>query len=72
VKQYIQYANDVLNGKIKVGKLMYLACQRFKSDLQRPDLLFDEAKVDRAIAFIKLLSHFEGKSSQKPFILEFW
>lgn len=51
---------------------MYLACQRFKSDLQRPDLLFDEAKVDRAIAFIKLLSHFEGKSSQKPFILEFW
>lgn len=34
----IQYARDVLKGKIKTGKEVVLACARFQKDLQRKDL----------------------------------
>lgn len=72
MKGYYHYVNDVLNGKIVVGELIKLACQRFKDDLQREDIYFNESVVDKAINFIGTLKHFMGKSSGKHFKLENW
>lgn len=72
MKGYYHYVNDVLNGKIVVGELIKLACQRFKDDLQREDIYFNESVVDNAINFIGTLKHFMGKSSGKHFKLENW
>lgn len=72
MKGYYHYVYDVLNGKIVVGELIKLACQRFQDDLQRMDIYFNESVVDKAINFIGTLKHFMGKSSGKPFKLEEW
>lgn len=72
MKGYYHYVEDVLNGKIVVGELIKLACQRFKDDLQREDIYFNESVVDKAINFIGTLKHFMGKSSGKHFQLEDW
>lgn len=72
MKGYYYYVEDVLNGKIVVGELIKLACQRFKDDLQRQDIYFNESVVDKAINFIGTLKHFMGKSSGKHFKLENW
>lgn len=72
MKGYFHYVEDVLNGKIVVGELIKLACQRFKDDLQRQDIYFNESVVDKAINFIGTLKHFMGKSSGKHFKLENW
>ena len=72
MKGYYHYVEDVLNGKIVVGELIKLACQRFKDDLQRQDIYFNESVVDNAINFIGTLKHFMGKSSGKHFKLENW
>ena len=72
MKGYYHYVEDVLNGKIVVGELIKLACQRFKDDLQREDIYFNESVVDKAINFIGTLKHFMGKSSGKHFKLEEW
>ena len=72
MKGYYHYVEDVLNGKIVVGELIKLDCQRFKDDLQREDIYFNESVVDKAINFIGTLKHFMGKSSGKHFKLENW
>lgn len=72
MKGYYHYVEDVFNGKIVVGELIKLACQRFKDDLQREDIYFNESVVDKAINFIGTLKHFMGKSSGKHFKLENW
>ncbi len=72
MKGYYHYVEDVLNGKIVVGELIKLACQRFQDDLQRMDIYFNESVVDKAINFIGTLKHFMGKSSGKHFKLENW
>ena len=71
-KPYYRYVDDVLSGNVVVGENIRLACERFKNDLARTDLVFKEEAVDRAIAFIGTLKHFTGKHSGKQFILEDW
>lgn len=71
-KEYYQYAQDVLDGKLVAGELVRLACKRFINDLERPDLEFRAEIVDRFITFCSLLKHFKGKSAGKSFILEPW
>lgn len=70
--EYYQYAQDVIDGKIVAGELVRLACKRFMSDLERPDLEFRPEIVDRFITFCSLLKHFKGKSANEKFILENW
>lgn len=70
--EYYKYAQDVLNGSIVAGELVKLACKRFMSDLERPDLEFRAEIVDRFITFCSLLKHFKGKSAGEKFILENW
>lgn len=70
--EYYRYAQDVLDGKLVAGELVKLACKRFMSDLERPDLEFRAEIVDRFITFCSLLKHFKGKSANEKFILENW
>lgn len=70
--EYYRYAQDVLNGSIVAGELVKLACKRFMSDLERPDLEFRAEIVDRFITFCSLIKHFKGKSANEKFILENW
>lgn len=70
--EYYQYAQDVIDGKLVAGELVRLACERFMSDLERPDLEFRAEIVDRFITFCSLLKHFKGKSANEKFILENW
>ncbi|MFV0270312.1 MAG: hypothetical protein ACK5HZ_01305 [Macellibacteroides fermentans] len=70
IKPYYLYVDKVLNDQIITGTSIKLACERFKADLLREDLIFREDIVDRAITFIGSLKHFTGKHSGKPFILE--
>ena len=70
--KYYKYAQDVLDGKIVAGELVRLACKRFMSDLERPDLEFRAEIVDRFITFCSLIKHFKGKSANEKFILENW
>lgn len=70
--EYYRYAQDVLDGKIVAGELVRLACKRFMSDLERPDLEFRAEIVDRFITFCSLIKHFKGKSANEKFILENW
>lgn len=71
-KPYYKYAVNVVNGKIIAGELLKLSCKRFLSDLERKDLVFKTAIVDRFIAFSQLIKHFKGSASGKPFKLEPW
>lgn len=72
MKSYYKYVEDVLSKKVTTGENIKLACQRFKDDLKRDDLVFKESVVDRAISFIGIFKHFKGSSSNKPFKLEDW
>lgn len=70
--EYYQYAQDVIDGKLVAGELVRLACKRFMSDLERPDLEFRAEIVDRFIKFCSLIRHFKGKSAGEQFKLEAW
>jgi phage terminase large subunit-like protein len=51
----IQYAKDIVSGKIISCELEYLACKRFLDDLQRPNFnyVFDITRAQRIIDFIE-------------------
>lgn len=69
----IQYVDDVLNDRIVVGNKIYLACQRFKRDLERSKsndfpFYYDQKMADKAIKFIELLPKTDGtKLEMQPF-----
>lgn len=57
----IRYVEDVLTGKIVVGRKIKLACQRFKSDLKRSKndedfpYYYDENMARKACKFVQML-----------------
>lgn len=73
----IQYASDVVSGKIVAGKHIVYACKRFFKDLEREDL---ELRMHDPIAAASLIErtlvHNQGEDLEghplkgKPFILE--
>lgn len=72
MKGYYQYAQDVTDGRVLVGKYIKLAVERFYCFIEREDLEFREDEVDRVIDFIALLRHYTGRHAGKPFILLPW
>lgn len=68
-KTYIQYNEDVLNGKIRASKNIILACKRFKAFFDRDDIWFDYSEVDRRIRVVGRLKHWRGEFNKQPFIL---
>lgn len=71
-KTYYKYAKDVINGKIKTGHNIILACKRFLKDLERNDIIFEVGKADNVIEFIGLMKHNTAQFAGKPFILLPW
>lgn len=71
-KPYYDYAAKASSGEIVVGALIKKAASRFLSDLTRPDLIFREDLVERAINFIGTLKHYTGSHAGKPFVLQPW
>jgi len=67
-----QYVDDIKSGKIASGELIKLAVKRFENDLQRDDLIFVPARVNKVITFISNLKHYTAQFNDKPFILEGW
>lgn len=71
-----QYALDVVSGKITVGELARLACQRHLDDLEKSKLApyvyrFDEEKANRIIEFAESLQIAEGDDEERgPLKLE--
>lgn len=78
-KVAIQYADDVISGKIVAGKEIIAACERFKKDLEREDIELREHDPDLAVNIMQTtLVHAQGEDLDgnpllgKPFILEPW
>ena len=75
----IQYADDVIAGKIIAGAEIIAACERFKRDLERDDLELRTHDPDLAINIMQTtLVHAQGEDLEgnallgKPFILQPW
>lgn len=71
-KKYIQYAEDVLSGKIVTGNYIKLAAARFFRLMSDEKYEFREDKVEQVCEFISIIHHYTGKHAGKPFILEAW
>nr|DAF86797.1 MAG TPA: Large Terminase [Siphoviridae sp. ctvuW5] len=71
-KKYIQYAKDVLSGKIVTGHYIKLAAERFFRLMYDGRYEFREDKVEQVCEFISIIHHYTGKHAGKPFVLEAW
>lgn len=70
-----QYALDVVEGRVLVGRLVRLACERHLRDLEEgPErgLRFNEAAADRALQFFGFLVQRKGEWALRPIALELW
>jgi phage terminase large subunit-like protein len=70
----IQYAEDVVSGKVVSGELFRLVAEQHLKDLdasKRGDIpyVFSQPHADHAINFIQKMKHVEGKLANKPFLL---
>jgi phage terminase large subunit-like protein len=71
-EQYARWVLDPVN-KVRTGRLMKLAAQRFMSDLQRKDIYFDETEGIKMTCFGE--NHcvqWEGDWRDKPIQWELW
>jgi phage terminase large subunit-like protein len=73
----LKYAQDVLSGHIKAGKLVRLACERFLTDLQnQTDFYFDADAAQHVVDFFGFLRHTKGVWAKKietsGFLLSAW
>ena len=68
----IQYAKDVVSGKVLACQWVKLACKRFLDDINSQDYYFDEKKYNTLTTFTGVLKHYSSGAAGKPFILEPW
>lgn len=73
----VQYAIDVLEGRIDVCKWVRLACRRFFRDLDRADcgempFVFDPVRAEIPMEFLGWMPHVKGKWRGKRLELEPW
>ena len=61
-----KYACDVLEEKVKTGRYIKLAAQRFIDDLKRDDIYLDLTDSRRVINFAKLCRHYKGIKAGEP------
>lgn len=71
-EKYLQYTEDVLEGRTVAGEAIKLACQRFLSYLDRDDVVFDHEKADRVVNFCEKLTMDTGKFAGQKFRLTDW
>ncbi|WP_321331900.1 terminase TerL endonuclease subunit [uncultured Bacteroides sp.] len=70
--RYIEYARQVIDGKIVAGKYIQLACERFFYLMENDLYEFRPERVQKVIDFISILRHYTGRHAGKHFILEPW
>lgn len=68
----IQYAKDVVSGKILACQWVKLACKRFLDDINSQDYYFDEKKYNTLTTFTGVMKHYSSGAAGNPFILEPW
>lgn len=68
-RTYIQYNEDIINGKLVSCKYIKLACERMKRWYDRNDIYFDYDDVEKKIRFMEKLKHSKGKFAGQPFEL---
>ena len=66
------YVSRVLLDIIPSCETVRLACQRWKDDLQRDDLYFDEDTVARFVKFSAQFKHYKGPLAGQYFRIEDW
>lgn len=78
-EEAIQYARDVVAGKIILGADAVNACKRFLSDLEREDLEFRTTEADAAVSIMEgFFVHAKGEALDgtplmgTPFVLQPW
>ncbi len=67
-----KYAQDVLKGKIKTGKLIHLAVERYYRDLKNAKAKrwkFDREAAQNHIDFMSMLKHYKGQNAGQNFTL---
>lgn len=70
-----QYVKDVLGGKIVAGRLVRLACERYRRDKKNAKsmgLKFDRARAQHAIDFFQFCKHSKGEWAGQVFELSPW
>lgn len=65
-KKWLEYAEDVLSGKILAGKYIKLSAQRYLDWFSRNDIYFNEELMERIDRFVPTLKHFESNWAGKP------
>lgn len=68
----VQYAYDVVNGRILSCQWVKLACQKFIDDINSNRCYIDEQKYKTITTFSGVLKHYASGAAGKPFILEPW
>ena len=65
--EHLQYAQDVVDGKIIVGEYVRLRCEMSLEDFYNPpdDWFFDKVNADAPITFIENLPHVKGSEWTK-------
>lgn len=69
---YISYAQGIIEGRILAGEFIRLAAERFFRWMEDERYVFHPEKVEEVIGFIRILRHYTGRHSGKPFILQPW
>ncbi len=78
VLKALQYAEDVVSGKIPAALPTVMACQRQLDDLQKPyhaehwPYVFSLAAAEKVCKFIELLPHIKGDKAGLGIVLEPW
>ena len=70
--RFHHYATEVIGGKVVACRFVKQACQRYFDDLNDERLEFRLDRVAHCVRFIRMLQHFSGLASGKPFVLEPW
>ena len=69
----VEYANDMVGGKVPVNNARKEAAKRFLKDLENPEYFINERNVEFVIFLIEhTFCHIKGPARGKPFILEKW
>lgn len=67
-----RYIEGVLSGKVITGRLVRLACERHKRDLEAGVWIFDEERAEMACNFLENLELTEGQWAGQEWVLEDW
>ena len=69
---YVEYARNVVNGKILACEYVILACRRFLADYVNPGLDFRKDKIDMFVKFAAVLKHIKGEKGGQNVHFEPW